>query len=152
MSNANNSLPLKEDREFLNLSLLNSLSLRSLRVLIVDDNIDSLLIIAFILEEYGTEVVKAASAGEALRIFLDTKLDMLIRDLAMPREDGYSLIRKIRLLEPEQGGQIPAIALTIFAGEENSSLSMEAGFQVHLVKPIEPAELVRVVAALATRF
>jgi CheY-like chemotaxis protein len=70
----------------------------------------------------------------------------------MPREDGYSLIRKIRLLEPEQGGQIPAIALTIFAGEENSNLSMEAGFQVHLVKPIEPAELVRVVAALATRF
>ena len=149
MSNANDSLPLKEDREFLNLSPPNSLSLRSLRVLVVDDNIDSLFLTAFILEECGTEVVKAASAGEALRIFLDTKLDMLICDLAMPREDGYSLIRKIRLLEPEQGGQVPAIALTASVGEQNRSLSMEAGFQVHLAKPIEPAELVGVVAALA---
>jgi CheY-like chemotaxis protein len=149
MSNANDSLPLKEDREFLNLSPPNSLSLKSLRVLVVDDNIDSLFLTAFILEECGTEVVKAASAGEALRIFLDTKLDMLICDLAMPREDGYSLIRKIRLLEPEQGGQVPAIALTASVGEQNRSLSMEAGFQVHLAKPIEPAELVGVVAALA---
>ena len=149
MSNANDSLPLKEDREFLNLSPPNLLSLKSLRVLVVDDNIDSLLLTAFILEEYGTEVVKAASAGEAFKMFLEAKLDMLICDLAMPREDGYSLIRKIRLLEPEQGGQIPAIALTASAGEKNRNLSMEAGFQVHLAKPIEPAELVGVVAALA---
>jgi CheY-like chemotaxis protein len=149
MSNANDSLPLKEDREFLNLSPPNSLSLRSLRVLVVDDNIDSLFLTAFILEECGTEVVKAASAGEALRIFLDAKLDMLICDLAMPDEDGCSLIRKIRLLEPEQGGQVPAIALTASAGEQDRSLAMEAGFQVHLAKPIEPADLVGVVAALA---
>jgi CheY-like chemotaxis protein len=149
MSNANDSLPLKEDREFLNLSPPNLLSLKSLRVLVVDDNIDSLLLTAFILEEYGTEVVKAASAGEAFKMFLEAKLDMLICDLAMPGEDGYSLIRKIRLLEPEQGGQIPAIALTASAGEEDRNLSIEAGFQVHLAKPIEPAELVGVVAALA---
>jgi CheY-like chemotaxis protein len=149
MSNANDSLPLKEDREFLNLSPPNLLSLKSLRVLVVDDNIDSLLLTAFILEEYGTEVVKAASAGEAFKMFLEAKLDMLICDLAMPDEDGYSLIRKIRLLEPEQGGQIPAIALTASAGEEDRNLSIEAGFQVHLAKPIEPAELVGVVAALA---
>ena len=149
MSNTNDSLPLKEDREFLNLSPPNLLSLKSLRVLVVDDNIDSLLLTAFILEEYGTEVVKAASAGEAFKMFLEAKLDMLICDLAMPREDGYSLIRKIRLLEPEQGGQIPAIALTASAGEEDRNLSIEAGFQVHLAKPIEPAELVGVVAALA---
>jgi CheY-like chemotaxis protein len=149
MSNVNNSLPLKNDREFLNLSPPNSLSLKSLRVLVVDDNIDSLFLTAFILEECGTEVVKAASAGEALRIFLDAKLDMLICDLAMPDEDGCSLIRKIRLLEPEQGGQVPAIALTASAGEQDRSLAMEAGFQVHLAKPIEPADLVGVVAALA---
>jgi CheY-like chemotaxis protein len=149
MSNVNDSLPLKKDREFLNLSPLNSLSLKSLRVLVVDDNIDSLFLTAFILEECGTEVVKAASAGEALRIFLDAKLDMLICDLAMPDEDGCSLIRKIRLLEPEQGGQVPAIALTASAGEQDRSLAMEAGFQVHLAKPIEPADLVGVVAALA---
>jgi CheY-like chemotaxis protein len=149
MSNVNDSLPLKKDREFLNLSPPNSLSLKSLRVLVVDDNIDSLFLTAFILEECGTEVVKAASAGEALRIFLDAKLDMLICDLAMPDEDGCSLIRKIRLLEPEQGGQVPAIALTASAGEQDRSLAMEAGFQVHLAKPIEPADLVGVVAALA---
>jgi CheY-like chemotaxis protein len=115
-------------------------------------NIDSLSLTTFILEEYGAEVVKAASASEALRMFLEAKLDMLICELALPKENGYSLIRKIRLLEFKQGGQIPAIALTIFAGEENRNLSIEAGFQVHLAKPIEPTKLVGVVAELATRF
>ncbi len=152
MSNAYDSLPLKEDREFLNLSPPNSPSFKSLRVLVVDDNTDSLLLTAFILEEYGAEVVTAASAGEALKIYLEAKPDLLICDIAMPGEDGYSLIRKIRLLEPEQGGQIPAIALTASARDEDRSLSMEAGFQVHLAKPIEPVELVGIVAALAGRF
>ena len=152
MPNAYDSLPLKEDREFLNLSPPNSSSFKSLRVLVVDDNTDSLLLTAFILEEYGVEVVTAASAGEALKMFLEAKPDLLICDIAMPGEDGYSVIRKIRLLEPEQGGQIPAIALTASAREEDRSLSMEVGFQVHLTKPIEPAELVGRVAALARRF
>ena len=152
MSNANDSLPLDKGREILNLSPPNSSSLKSLRVLVVDDNIDCLLLTAFILEEYGTEVVTAASAAEALKIFLEAKPDILISDITMPGEDGYSLIRKIRLLEPEQGGQIPAIALTASAREEDRRLSIEAGFQVHLAKPIELAELVGIVAALAKRF
>lgn len=152
MSNANDSLPLKEDREILNLSPPNSSSLKSLRVLVVDDNTDNLLLTAFILEEYGIEVVTAESAGEALKLFLEAKPNMLICDITMPGEDGHTLIRKIRLLEPEQGGQIPAIALTASASEADRRLSMEVGFQVHLAKPIEPDKLVEMVAALARRF
>ena len=152
MSNANESLPLDKDREFLNFSPPNLSSLKSLRVLVVDDNIDNRLLTVFILEDYGTDVATAASAGEALKLFLEAKPDMLICDLTMPGEDGYSLIRKIRLLKPEQGGQIPAIALTASAREEDRRLSIEAGFQVHLAKPIEPDKLVEVVAALARRF
>ncbi len=152
MSNVNESLPLKEGREFLNLSPPNSSSLKSLRILVVDDNTDSLVLTTFILEDYGAEVVTAASVGEALKMFLEAKPDLLISDITMPDEDGYSLIRKIRLLEPEQGGQIPAIALTASAREEDRRLSMEVGFQEHLAKPFEIAELVGIVAALARRF
>jgi CheY-like chemotaxis protein len=148
MPNANASLPPKEDREFSNLSLSppNLASLKSLRVLVVDDNIDTLELTAVILEEY-VETMTATSAGEALKMFLESKPDMLICDIAMPYENGYSLIRKIRKLD--QGGQIPAIALTAFARDEDRRLSIEAGFQVHLAKPIDPDKLVGIVAALA---
>ena len=148
ISNPYGTLPPEEDREILNFSA----PLEDLRVLIVDDNEDTLVLTSFILEEYGIRAITAASASEALEMFLKAKPEMLICDLAMPGEDGYSLIRKIRNLEPEQGGQIPAIALTASARAEDRSLSIEAGFQIHLSKPIEPDGLVEVVAVLARRF
>lgn len=139
MSNVGNNPPPNEDREFL----------KNLRVLVVDDDIDSLWLTGFILEECGTKVMTAASASEAFKMFLEAKPDMLVCDLAMLLEDGYSLIRKIRGLDAKQGGQILAIALTALTRQEDCFLSIEAGFQMHLSKPIEPVELVQMVAGLA---
>lgn len=118
-------------------------------VLSVDDNVDSLLLLSFILGEYGVQVITATSASEALETFARFLPDVLVCDIAMPLEDGYSLIRKIRNLSPHLGGLIPAIALTACAGEEERRRSLESGFQRHLLKPVEPDELVAVVASLA---
>lgn len=75
--------------------------------------------------------------------------DVLISDIGMPEEDGYCLIRQVRLLSPEAGGQIPAIALTGYAGKQEQQLAIDAGFQTHLAKPVEPALLAQTVANLA---
>ena len=144
MSKDYNRLPPSQERKLLSL-----LSLDKLRVLVVDDNEDNLLLTSFILEENVMQVMTATSASEAFNVFLQTKPDILVCDISMPGEDGYSLLRKIRNLEPFQGGQIPAIALTASATEEDRILCRNAGFQVHVAKPIEPTELVEVVAELA---
>jgi CheY-like chemotaxis protein len=150
MSNTYEGMPPKKDREFLNVSPSDKLlSLTSLRVLVVDDKEDSLVLTRFILEEYAMQVMTAVSANEALQIFSQTKPDILICDIAMPGEDGYSLIRKIRKLEPEQGERIPAIALTACARNKDRILSLNAGFQMHLTKPVDPEDLVQAVAGLA---
>lgn len=131
--------------------------LADLQVLVVDDNEDSLELVRMILEEYGTQVVTAASAREAFNVMTQSagyanapfQPDILISDIAMPFEDGYWLMHQIRTLSPHQGGLIPAIALTAYAAQEEQIRSLEAGFQVHLPKPIDPDELVAVVAHLA---
>jgi two-component system, chemotaxis family, CheB/CheR fusion protein len=131
--------------------------LADLQVLVVDDNEDSIELVRMILEEYGTQVVTAASAREAFDMMTQStgytnatfKFDVLISDIAMPFEDGYWLIHQIRTLSLHQGGLIPAIALTAFAAADEHTRSLEAGFQVHLPKPIEPDDLVAVVAHLA---
>lgn len=123
-------------------------ALDGLRVLLVDDNIDNLELIAIILEQYGTEVITAASAAEAIQAIARSIPDILISDIAMPLEDGYSLIRQIRNLPPEKGGLIPAIALTAYAKHEDRLLALEAGFQMHIPKPIDPDELIAVVMKL----
>jgi CheY-like chemotaxis protein len=124
-------------------------SLEGKVVLSVDDNADSLLLLSVILGEYGVEVITATSASEGLEKFAQFLPDVLVCDIAMPLEDGYSLIRKIRNLPPHLGGLIPAIALTACAGGEERRRSLESGFQRHLLKPVEPDELVAVVASLA---
>lgn len=131
--------------------------LNGLRVLVVDDNADTLELVTIILGEYGTEVITAASATEAIEaitqgargVMAQLKPNILISDIAMPGVDGYSLIRKVRTLSSEQGGQIPAIALTAYASEEERTRILDAGFQMHIPKPVEPSELVAVVAKLA---
>ncbi|HEY9900854.1 MAG TPA: response regulator [Candidatus Sericytochromatia bacterium] len=135
-----------------NFSILNGL-----RVLVVDDNVDTLELVTIILGEYGTEVITAASATEAIEAITQgarsasaqLKPNILISDIAMPGVDGYSLIRKVRTLSSEQGGQIPAIALTAYASEEERTRILDTGFQMHIPKPVEPSELVAVVAKLA---
>ena len=131
--------------------------LNGLRVLVVDDNVDTLELVTIILGEYGTEVITAASATEAIEAITQgarsasaqLKPNILISDIAMPGVDGYSLIRKVRTLSSEQGGQIPAIALTAYASEEERTRILDTGFQMHIPKPVEPSELVAVVAKLA---
>lgn len=124
-------------------------SLEGLQVLVVDDNEDSRELVKIILEGYGTRIVTAASTCEALDAIAQFNPDVLISDIAMPSEDGYALIRKIRTLSPEQGGLIPAVALTACVVQEERSRALEAGFQVHLAKPLDPDKLITVVAHLA---
>jgi len=122
--------------------------LQGVRVLIVDDEVDTRKLLVFILEEYGASVRAVASAGEALEAFALKQPDILLSDIGMPETDGYSLIRTIRSLPPEQGGQIPAIALTAYAGETDHQQILKAGFQRHVTKPVEPAQLAAVIADL----
>ncbi|WP_414519317.1 ATP-binding protein [Nostoc sp. PCC 9305] len=127
----------------------NLLILNGLQILVVDDNADTRELIAFILEQSGGQVRAVSSVGEALEALERLKPDVLVSDIGMPDEDGYSLIRKVRAQEAEQEEKILAVALTAFARDEEHRLALQAGFQVHLSKPVEPEELVKVVANLA---
>ncbi len=123
--------------------------LNGLRVLIVDDEADARDLLATILQQSGAQVRIAASAGEAFDLLLHSRADVLVSDIAMPQVDGYDLMRQIRALDAERGGDIPAIALTAYARESDRIAALEAGFHVHLPKPFDPDELVKVVAKLA---
>ena len=126
-------------------------SLAGLKVLVVDDEADTRELIREVLQECGAEVITSRSVAEALEAIEKDKPDILISDLGMPDEDGYSLISKIRALPAEQGGQIPAAALTAYARAEDRMRVLRSGFQFHLPKPVDSAELVTVVASLAGR-
>ncbi|MES1026422.1 ATP-binding protein [Gloeocapsa sp. BRSZ] len=121
--------------------------LDGLRVLIADDEPDARQWISVVLHESGAEVIAVASVAEALEA-LTQRPDVLVSDIGMPGEDGYALMRKIRELEPEMGGTIPAVALTGYAREEDYTKALAAGFQLHVAKPIRAAELVAVVGSL----
>jgi CheY-like chemotaxis protein/nitrogen-specific signal transduction histidine kinase len=125
--------------------------LNHLRILVVDDEDDTRDLLRAILESCGSEVATAASAAEAVELFPEWKPDVLISDIGMPGEDGYSLIGKVRALEAQHGGRVPAIALTAYARVEDRVRALMAGFQVHVPKPVEPVELMAVVASLAGR-
>ncbi|BAY64912.1 two-component hybrid sensor and regulator [Calothrix brevissima NIES-22] len=126
-------------------------SLLGTRVLVVDDEDDSRDFIATVLQQAQAEVQAAPSVQEALEIIQQWKPDVIVSDIGMPIEDGYSFIRKVRSLPPEQGGDIPAAALTAYARAEDRMRAIQEGYQLHLPKPIEPAELATVVASLVGR-
>lgn len=123
-------------------------NLNGLQALLVDDDRDSREFIAFLLEQYGAQVTKAQSASEALSSLEQAKFDLLISDIGMPDMDGYTLIRQIRKQSPDQGGKIPAIALTAYAGEIDQQLALAAGFQQHISKPIELEILMKVILTI----
>jgi CheY-like chemotaxis protein len=125
--------------------------LDGLRVLVVDDEADARELVATMLREYNVEVIAVASASEALEALQRLKPDVLVSDIGMPGEDGYTLMRKVRALEAEQGGQIPAVALTAYAREEERRSALAAGFQQHMPKPVNVVELAAIVANLAGR-
>ncbi|MBD3563200.1 response regulator, partial [Planktothrix sp. FACHB-1355] len=122
--------------------------LNGLQVLVVDDDVDSCDLIATILKQYGAQVRTASSVREAMEAIEHIKPDVLLSDIGMPQEDGYDLIRKVRQLESPRGEEIRAIALTAFAREEDRYKAIQAGFQMHVPKPVEPAKLATAVARL----
>jgi CheY-like chemotaxis protein/anti-sigma regulatory factor (Ser/Thr protein kinase) len=126
--------------------------LQGLRVLVVDDEPDTRGLVSFLLEQCETRVTQAGSASEALAELQKHSFDVLISDIGMPDLDGYELIRRVRRLPSEQNGRIPAIALTAYARAEDRTQALRAGFNMHLAKPIEPGELLVVIATLTRGF
>ncbi|GAB1541814.1 hypothetical protein NUACC21_44870 [Scytonema sp. NUACC21] len=137
--NSNSELP----RSFLNLS--------DIKVLVVEDDPGTRQFVAFALEQYKADVTTVASAQEALELLAQSKPDILVIDIGMPKVDGYSLMRQIAVMTSERGWDIPAIALTAYVGENDRRQALAAGFQIHLPKPIEPAELAEVVARFSSK-
>lgn len=125
--------------------------LRGLTVLVVDDERDARELLKRMLESRGAAVTTAASGADALEYLKAHRPSMLVCDIGMPGMDGYELIRTIRALPPEQGGKLPAIALTAFARSEDRTRSIRSGFQMHLSKPVETAELLASIDRLSER-
>jgi CheY-like chemotaxis protein len=122
--------------------------LYGLKILVVDDDVDTRELIEWVLKRVGAEVTSVGSGREALDVLEREKPHLLVSDIAMPEEDGYTLLRKIRALPPERGGRIPAIALTAHSLVQDRLQSLRAGFQSHVPKPVVPEELVEVVASI----
>jgi hypothetical protein len=122
--------------------------LDGVRVLLVEDDPDTLDMLKFIFDEIGAEVIAATSVDEALDALERFRPDALVSDIAMPDRDGYDLIREVRSREPERGGKIPAVAVTAYARAEDRVRVLAAGFQMHVAKPIDPDELIAVVSSL----
>ncbi|ABA22288.1 PAS/PAC sensor hybrid histidine kinase [Trichormus variabilis ATCC 29413] len=129
-------------------SITSSLPLEGIKVLVVDDDADSRDFLTFILEQEGAEVTLAASALEVLQLLPEIKPDVLVSDISMPDMDGYTLIRQVRTWTAEQGGAIPAIALTAFARQYDREQAFQAGFQLHLPKPLNAEEFFAAVVEL----
>lgn len=125
--------------------------LDDLRILIVDDENDTLDLVSMDLTQYGARTTAASNATEALELLNQTEFDLLISDIAMPGMDGYALIREVRKLEMGRERRIPAVALTAYASVQDRMRAILAGFNTHVAKPVEANELVTVVAGLAGR-
>jgi signal transduction histidine kinase/ActR/RegA family two-component response regulator len=125
--------------------------LHGVRVLVVDDDVEARQMISTVLAQSGAEVRTCLSSGEALEALSRWRPDVLMSDIGMPNEDGYALIQRVRRLRQECGGRIPAAALTAYAREEDRERALSCGFQVHVAKPVEAAELISVVSNLFRR-
>jgi CheY-like chemotaxis protein len=125
--------------------------LTGITVLYVDDEADARELATRVLSDQGALVVTADSAEEARRLLAKVRPDVLVADIGMPREDGYSLIRSIRALPDSDGGTTPAAAVTALARSEDRRRALLAGFQTHVAKPVDVIELIAVVATLARR-
>ena len=128
--------------------LIGDLKLRNRRILVVEDDLDTLELLTTVLERHGAEVVAVRSADHAMNEIAGAKPDVIISDIAMAGQNGYDFIRAVRSLDPHEGGHIPAIALTAYAGAVDRRRALLAGFQTHLAKPVEPDDLVAVILSL----
>ena len=115
------------------------------RVLVVDDEADAREVLRAVLESHGAHVTTAGSAGEALHVLEHRTFDVMLADIGMPKRDGYSLIRAIRSLSTDQGGQIPAVAVTAHASVRERDRVFKAGYNWHLAKPVATEQLIEIV-------
>jgi CheY-like chemotaxis protein len=122
--------------------------LYGLKVLVVDDDADTRDLLEWVLKRAGAEVTAVSSARDALAAVDASSPHVIVSDIAMPDEDGYSLVKKLRARGAEKGGRIPAVALTAHSLVQDRLLSLRAGFQSHVPKPVIPEELVEVVASV----
>jgi CheY-like chemotaxis protein len=125
--------------------------LSGLNVLLVDDDSDALTVMATALSKREANVTAVKSANEAIQAIAQNRPDVLVSDIAMPGEDGYGLIEKVRSLEDDEAQKIPAVAITAYAKEEDRKRALSSGFQIYLAKPVELSELISVVARAARR-
>ena len=125
--------------------------LDEVRVLLVEDNTETLDMLKVIFEESGAEVIAATSVDEALDALDRFGPNVLVSDITMPDRDGYDLVREVRSRAPERGGKIPAVALTAYVRAEDRVRVLSAGFQMHVAKPIDPNDLIAAVASLTGR-
>jgi CheY-like chemotaxis protein len=117
-------------------------------VLVVDDDADARDIVATLLSRAGASVTRASGAGEALKLLQMEVPDVILSDIGMPGQDGYSFMRELRTRPKDEGGQVPAVALTAYARPDDRFRALSSGFQMHLAKPVEVRELLQVVASL----
>jgi len=125
--------------------------LDGLRVLLVDDEAEARQILSTVIARRGAEVKACETAAEALEVLMDWRPHVLMSDIAMPDEDGYSLIGKVRSLPKDKGGETPAAALTAYARDEDRERALDAGYQMHIAKPISAGQLVMTIARLVGR-
>jgi PAS domain S-box-containing protein len=118
------------------------------RILVVDDEEDNREVLKMMLEAHGAHVLTATSAAEALQAVREHRPELLVSDIGMPGEDGYQLITRVRALPAEEGGGVPAVALTAYARVEDRARALMAGFNMHVPKPVEPAELLALLTNL----
>jgi CheY-like chemotaxis protein len=116
------------------------------KILVVDDERDASTVIRRVLERCNADINTASSADEAFELVRRLRPDLILSDIGMPRQDGYQFLSRVRALSHEEGGDTPAIAITAFARSDDRRRALMAGFQMHLPKPVEPAELIAVVA------
>jgi CheY-like chemotaxis protein len=126
--------PKADDSEF-------AYSLENIRVLLVDDEPYTREVVTGMLERHGADVTAAATVREALQLFHAVKPDVVVSDLAMPDQDGFALLKEVRSLPIDQGGNTPAIALTAYVRAEDRAQALAAGFQAHIAKPVDPQKL-----------
>ncbi len=138
--------PLSEQPAVESTALTLSGNLQDIHILLVDDDLDSLNLLGFILEQQGAMITVALSGREALDILSQRSFDVLVSDIGMPEMDGYELLRQVRLLP--NGLNLQAIAVTAFAAESDQQLALAAGYQQHIPKPIQPEMLINAIAAL----
>jgi CheY-like chemotaxis protein len=125
--------------------------LGGLSVLFVDDTLDTREIVKRVLEECKARVRTAGSGEEALALLAEERPDILVSDIGIPGMDGYELIRRVRAMPRERGGDVPAVALTALARAEDRTRALLAGFQTHLAKPVQPTELMAAIGSLVSR-